>query len=81
MLPASSIKKLNDHFGQYSVHVQCRRCKHGRDIQPAALARIFGWEAELQKIIPRMRCSRCDKKDIEVTIGFDRKPRKWDQQR
>ncbi len=62
MLPASTIKKLNDHFGQYSIHVQCRACKHGLYLAP---------------VIERMRCSKCNKKNCEVTIGFDTKPRRW----
>ena len=77
MLPASTIKKLNDHFGQYSIHVQCRACKHGREIQPVALARIFGWDAEFARVIERMRCSKCNKKNCEVTIGFETRPRRW----
>jgi hypothetical protein len=77
MRPPLVVKKLNDHFGQYHIYAQCKACKHGRQIQPAALARIFGWDAELARIVERMRCSKCGKKQCEVTIGFDRRPRRW----
>lgn len=77
MLPPTVIKKLNDHFGQYAIHVQCRACKHGREVLPVALARIFGWDAEFAVIVRRMRCSKCGKREAEVTIGFDKKPRGW----
>ena len=77
MLPASAIQKLNDHLGRYAIHVQCRGCSHEREIRPVVLARIFGWDAELARVIPRMRCSQCGKKDCEVRIGFDAKPRRW----
>ena len=77
MLPASAIQRLNDHLGRYTIHVQCRGCAHEREMRPVVLARICGWDAELARVIPRMRCSQCGKKNGEVTIGFDAKPRKW----
>jgi hypothetical protein len=77
MLPASAIKQLNDHLGRYVIQVQCRGCAHEREIRPVALARIVGWDAELSRVIPRMRCSQCGKKNCDVRIGFDVKPRRW----
>jgi hypothetical protein len=77
MLPASAIKQLNDQLGRYVIHVQCRVCSHARDIRPLVLARICGWDAELSRVIPRMRCSQGGKKNCDVKIGFDAKPRRW----
>jgi hypothetical protein len=77
MLPPTVVKKLNDHFGQYAIHVRCKSCNHGREIQPVALARIFGWDAELSVILRRMRCSKCGRREPDATIGFDRKPKGW----
>jgi hypothetical protein len=77
MLPPSSIRKLSDHFGSYLIEVRCRRCQHERQIDPQALARVFGWDAELARVTPRLRCSRCQARDAEVQVAFVRRPRRW----
>jgi hypothetical protein len=79
MLPPHSIQRLNDHFGDYVISVECRKCKHTRDMTPHALARIFGWEAEIRQISIRFRCSKCHAKNVDVKIGFRRRPRRWNK--
>lgn len=76
-LPPHAIHRLSDHFGQYTIDVKCRACGHSRSITPTALARIFGWDAELARVVARLRCSRCSGKACAVEIGFSRPPRKW----
>lgn len=79
MLPPGAIRHLNDYFGDYVLGVTCRKCGHVREISPHALARIFGWEAEIQKIAHRFRCSKCHAKTVDVQAGFNRKPRRWNK--
>jgi len=52
------IKKLEDCFGDFLVHVKCQ-CGHVRTIRPTALAPIVGWICTLDALPPRMRCSAC----------------------
>jgi hypothetical protein len=79
MLPSSTVTRLNDRFGDYVIFVQCRKCKHSREIDPHALARLVGWEAELDKLSTRLRCSKCQAKSADLQIGFEKKPRRWNK--
>jgi hypothetical protein len=75
MLPPNSIKKLSDRFGDYEILVRCTHCDHTRTITPHALARIFEWEAEIERIKQRFRCSKCEKRHVELTFHWSRRPR------
>jgi hypothetical protein len=77
MLPPRTVTRLNDRFGDYVINVQCRKCKHSREIDPHALAKLVGWEAELEKLADRFRCSKCHAKSVDLQIGFEKKPRRW----
>ena len=76
-LPASAIDKLSDHSGTYVICVQCRQCKHEREIDPRMLANILGWNVTLQQACTRLRCSKCQARNFQVEVAFDRKPRGW----
>jgi Zn finger protein HypA/HybF involved in hydrogenase expression len=78
MLPPDNIRKLSDQFGDYVIDVRCRKCAHQREVNPHVLARIFGWNADFKKVAARFRCSKCHGRDIDVQIGFTRRPRRWD---
>ena len=69
------IKRLDDCFGQFLVHVICD-CDAYREIDPEALARrLVGWEMTLRELALRMRCSKCDKKAAEVVTVARPRPR------
>jgi hypothetical protein len=76
-LPAASIDKLSDHSGSYVICVTCRKCRHEREIDPKFLANILGWNVTLRQACTRLRCSRCQTREFQVEIAFDRKPRGW----
>jgi hypothetical protein len=61
-MPDMLIQKLNDEFGQYTLILTCRSCLRERRTTPHLLARICGWEAKLEDVARRMRCSICGKK-------------------
>lgn len=42
------IRKLDDYFGDFLVHVVCE-CGACREIQPQALARLVGWKMTLKE--------------------------------
>jgi Zn finger protein HypA/HybF involved in hydrogenase expression len=69
------IKKLDDCFGMFNVHVKCRACGSWREMTPKALAVIVGWTTELKSLESRMRCSKCQAKDAEVVAVAEPKPR------
>lgn len=79
MLPPTKITRLQDHFGDYLIHVQCRKCNHWREITPHALARLVGWATEIGDVSNRLRCSKCQTKSVDVAIGFKRRPRRWNK--
>jgi len=56
------IDKLSDEFGQYTLVLKCAECGHERKAEPRTLGRLCGWDARLEDIAKRMRCSKCGKK-------------------
>jgi hypothetical protein len=56
------INKLSDEFGQYELHLKCESCLHERKTVPHTLAKLCGWDARLEDVAQRMRCSICGKK-------------------
>jgi hypothetical protein len=68
------ITKRDDCFGQFLVRVICD-CGTVREIEPEALARLVGWKVTLKELTPRMRCSRCGKKAVEVVAVARPRPR------
>jgi hypothetical protein len=55
------IGKLSDEFGQYLIVLSCA-CGHVRQAYPKTLATISGWDARLEDVVRRMRCSKCGEK-------------------
>lgn len=76
-LPANTIDRLSDHSGAYLICVTCTRCRHSREMDPRALANILGWEATLRQACARLRCSKCQARNVAVEIAFSSKPRGW----
>jgi DNA-directed RNA polymerase subunit RPC12/RpoP len=70
------IDKLNDEFGQYDLDLTCRSCGHVRRAVPKTLAVICGWEARLDDVMKRMRCSKCGKRECVARVIELQKPRK-----
>ena len=73
-IPLTSNANLSHHRGGYVI-VKCCSCGHRRDIKTEALARIFGWDRKVRLIAGRFRCSNCGAKQVDVSFGYDRKPR------
>jgi hypothetical protein len=78
VLPWNAIERLRDHFGDYVLVVTCRRCRHSRDLLPATLAHSSpqGWDEPIAAVVARLRC-RCGAREVDVQLGFNRKPRGW----
>jgi hypothetical protein len=55
------IEKLSDEFGQYLIYVKCQ-CGHIRRCHPHTLAAFAGWDARLEDVVRRLRCSKCNQK-------------------
>jgi hypothetical protein len=73
-IPLTSNANLSHHRGG-DVIVKCCACGHRRDIKTEALARIFGWDRKVRAIAERFRCSNCGGKAVDVSFGYDRKPK------
>lgn len=56
------VDKLSDEFGQYTLVMKCAECGHERKAVPHTLGRLCGWDARLETVAKRMRCSKCGKK-------------------
>jgi hypothetical protein len=59
------IERLSDEFGQYLIVLTCA-CGHVRQAYPKTLAAISGWEAKLDDVVRRMRCSKCNAKKCKA---------------
>ena len=65
--PPLNIVKLSDNFGQYVLKLKCA-CGHTRSAQPKTLAALAGWDALLDAVVKRMRCSRCGKRKCIAAV-------------
>jgi hypothetical protein len=68
------INKLSDEFGQYLIFIECS-CGHSRRCHPQTLAAIAGWDARLNDVVKRMRCSKCNQKKCTARTVYQQKPR------
>ena len=75
-IPLTSNANLSHHREGFVI-VTCRSCGHRRDIRSEALARIFGWDTKVRLLAAKFRCSRCAAKRVEISFGYDQKPRGW----
>ena len=69
------IDKLSDEFGQYTLVLKCAECSHERKAEPLTLGRLCGWDARLEDVAKRMRCSKCGKKRCALKAFPPKKPR------
>ncbi len=76
-LPANTIAKLDDYFGQYVICVRCHACRHFFEVSPVRLARQYGWQAAFAEVAPKIPCSKCHALNCLVEIAFEKRPRSW----
>jgi len=69
------IEKLSDEFGQYTLALKCGACEHERTAEPRTLAALCGWDARLEEVGKRMRCSKCGEKKCTLRAFPPQKPR------
>ena len=69
------IEKLSDEFGQYTLVLKCAEFGHERKAEPLTLSRLCGWDARLEDVANRMRCSKCGKKRCKLKVFPPKKPR------
>ncbi len=72
------IDKLSDHFGQYEILLKCNACNHTRRCFPSTLAAFAGWDTQLDDIVKRLRCTRCNEKQCTAAVHRLVAPRKRD---
>lgn len=68
------IQKLSDEFGQYTLVLKCE-CGHERHADPHTLGKLCGWDARLDDVVKRLRCSKCGKKKCTWRAYPPHKPR------
>jgi hypothetical protein len=69
------VLRLSDEFGQYLLVIKCTACTHERRTYPNSLAHLCGWDARLEDLSRRLRCSKCGKKGCEIRAVELQKPR------
>jgi hypothetical protein len=69
------IDKLSDEFGQYTLVLKCTACGHERTSEPRTLGRLCGWDARLEDVAKRLRCSKCGMKKCALRAFPPQKPR------
>jgi hypothetical protein len=70
-----NVTRLSDEFGQYLLYLKCSGCAHERQTYPNLLAHLCGWDATLQTVEKRLRCSKCGKKRCHIRAVPLQKPR------
>jgi hypothetical protein len=66
------IETLADNFGQYVILLTCK-CGHTRHANPQTFAHIAGWDAKLDDVVKRLRCSKCGKRQCSATVRHETK--------
>jgi hypothetical protein len=74
------VDRLSDHFGQYRIYLTCE-CGHIRKCSPHALAGFVSWDARLEDVVRRLRCSKCGKKQCTARVVEPVEPRGYRDQR
>jgi DNA-directed RNA polymerase subunit RPC12/RpoP len=49
------------------LRAQCRACSHRAPLSPVELAQRLGYDFPVPDLGRRLRCSRCGKKQVDVT--------------
>jgi ribosomal protein S27E len=68
------VEKLSDEAGVYRLAIKCGACGHERVTEPHTLGKLCGWNAKLDDVAERMRCSKCGKK--QCTLRAEAPPRR-----
>jgi hypothetical protein len=71
------IDKLSDEFGQYHLILRCEACGHERRTLPQALANLCGWDARLENVTARLRCSKCGERKCAARALPQIPPRRY----
>jgi hypothetical protein len=69
------VEKLSDEFGQYTLILTCSAAQYERVTSPQVLGRLCGWDARLDEVAKRLRCSKCGKKKCNIRAIPPRKTR------
>ncbi len=69
------VERLSDEFGQYSLVLKCSACGYERVTSPQLLGRLCGWDARLEEVAKRLRCSKCGQKKCSARAVPLTKPR------
>jgi len=72
---AFRVEKLSDEFGQYILVIKCAACGHERTAEPRTVGRLCGWDARLEDVAKRLRCSKCEERKGTLRAFPPRKPR------
>lgn len=67
---ARMFQNLGNSLGRQSdtLKIKCNACKHEATWSAKMALRVFGHRAVRYDITSRLRCSRCDKKQVSVWI-------------
>jgi hypothetical protein len=74
------VDKLSDEFGQYVILLECP-CGHTRRCNPSTFAAFAGWDARLDDVVKRLRCSKCNLRRCKARALPQQKPRGLRDQR
>lgn len=48
----------------------CERCRHQVHLDPASLARKWGYDTTIFDLKSRMRCSRCGSREVDARVDY-----------
>jgi hypothetical protein len=48
------------------IQIVCRRCRHEAIKFPMELSPRVGWHCKLAQIAPKLRCSKCNSREVNV---------------
>ena len=71
--PLTKVRYLSDYQGAFALSVSCTLCHHERAITAQSLAHRAGKDALVSDVMKRLRCSRCNSRQVEaMVVGIPR---------
>lgn len=68
MQPLITYVTLADYAARYRIALTCPACGRERWLDYERMAALYGWQAKLANLRPRLTCGKCGRRSPEVRV-------------
>jgi hypothetical protein len=62
------VLRLSSHFGDFTIYVECRQCRHEGKLLPRDLTKRYGYDALVAPLLKQLRCSKCNSRQVHSRV-------------